>query len=108
VWEHLAAGLAIEELLVRAPDELYDWVEGVRDELTQAFLEVEEDARRALDWAREGAGAGAERRELAAWVLRTAYPGLVFSLVDGRDISQKIWRMVRPEHARPFRVDADA
>ena len=45
------------------------------------------------------------RKHEAEWILDTVpkeLQGIVFSMLDGKDYSQQIWRMIRPDYSKPF------
>lgn len=96
VWRQLRAG-TYQEFAKALPDEFYQWAQGYADEIETKFAEVElcatADYRDLLETGLE------TRKDQALWVrdnVYAAHRGLVFSLLDDRDISESIWKMVEP------------
>lgn len=96
VWRQLSAG-TFEDFVCALPDEFHIWARDVASDLTRAFTEADSSARAAL------AGLNAlgleTRKEQAQWVttnVERALIGRVFSLLDGRDIAESIWRDLEP------------
>lgn len=93
VWEALKAG-TFDALLEIVPDEMYDKVRECAEELTLQY----EGAWGTAMFDHQIARTYETRKEAAAWILECCeYPALVFGLLDGRDVSSKIWDLVRPE-----------
>jgi RNA ligase len=96
VWEHLAAG-TIDQLRDDTPDEFYQWFDEQVDALLSEHRDIVECAQVQLDTLTT-ALPGADRKLLAEAIQQsTTYPGLCFALLDGKDISERVWRMVKPE-----------
>ena len=47
IWEYLKSGQSMDEILEKVPDEFYDWVKGVREELETAYDKIEKEAMAA-------------------------------------------------------------
>lgn len=99
VWRQLRAG-NYNQFKLNLPDEWWDWAENIADELRANFTEILTYAQ-ACEYGMGYvfAGLAPSRKEQAAWIMshvETEYRGLVFSLLDGRDISDAIWRMLEP------------
>lgn len=108
IWEVLKSGGTIVEFIDRVPDEYYDWVEKISKELYENFLEIHLDSKRLfISFApfllKHGIGEGNERKLFAQYAKGTKYPHLLFKLYDGKDISQDIWKMIKPEYSVPFK-----
>jgi len=107
VWRALSEGhdkyLA---LLAQLPDELYAWAETVGNELNRSYaLEMRAiDANYiVLTEMYENRGGSFEEldRALFASLVRdiqmpASYKSFMFSLLDGRDIQEKIWKSIEP------------
>lgn len=108
VWEHLRAGKTLD--LEKVPDEFMAWVDEVQGRITTAYGHIEEGA--LADYAscllRSSAGHASPRKELALLFRERRHPNLLFAILDGKDYSDTIWRMVRPSGARQFTTDPDA
>jgi RNA ligase len=93
VWEYLSQNLAINELIDNLPDEHYPWLKNQIDSL-KASYEFEEfvakeyyDNRPATD----------DRKELAAYFTQYKFPWMMFCLLDDKDYSENLWKVIKPE-----------
>ncbi len=98
VWEHLASGQSLEELLERVPDEFYAWVKQTKMELETQFNVILEEAKLAFKTF-------PTRKETAAYFLTQKYPHVMFRLLDNKDTSELIWKMIKPVYSKPFKIE---
>lgn len=121
VWQHLADGQPIEDLILPLPDEFHTWVLEVAHELNRAV-----DARHtelklayhdliAADPTRYTIGATDDAREVKKRfaLLAKDHPDAwaLFALYDQKDIRSKLWEQAKPEafltpSGRTFSEDA--
>jgi RNA ligase len=99
VWRTLRDG-TFRENIVHLPDELYKWAEEVAAELLRKHAAIKQEAR---DWLRKLSTAtptSAVRKDHALWVIQNienpAMRGLVFLLLDGQSLDEKVWVMIEP------------
>lgn len=97
VWEHLAAGKSIEELVEGLPDEFHHWATETALYLTRQ--------RQGFEFRAECAFTGITVELPEAWTRREfaeeakKYPTLcpaLFQLLDKRPITEWAWKQVRP------------
>lgn len=97
VWRQLRDG-TFDEYVVALPDEFYDWANEMSLELGSDFTPIWDEAH---TWLSALSGRNLEtRKDQALWIQEKVpadYRGLVFSLLDGKDISDAIWRMIEPK-----------
>lgn len=96
VWRQLRDG-TFDEFAAALPDEFHDWAKRERDE--QAYL-FEWTWGKAVDWRAMVPARPASRKDQALWIQQYVperYRGLVFNLLDGRDLAPAIWRMIEPK-----------
>jgi RNA ligase len=97
VWRQLRAG-TYSTYVKELPDELFQlaegWADGLRDRFTslyaQALMKLEDLTQDDMD----------TRKDQALWIQRNVVAtdrGLVFGLLDGKDITDSIWRMLEPK-----------
>lgn len=102
IWRFLMSGKDPEELLVRVPDEFDLWVKENLASLRQHYSMVEDEAKKIFETVtRENLS----RKEIAEILKRTVNKtamSIVFSMLDGRDYSETIWRSIRPKYQKPF------
>jgi len=96
VWEALKMG-TFNALLEIVPDEMYDKVREVSEDLKSRHTDVMAETRILAKMASVG---NESRREKAEWILKSGeveHPSLVFAHLDGKDYSEKVWDIIRPE-----------
>ena len=105
IWENLKDhGKLPESFLTNVPDEFYDWVKKVEEEITEKFRFI-----RSLHHAHVSSvlRSGLDSRKMMAEAFMSikdvrVNSGVLFSIADGRNPDPKIWDMVKPEYSRPF------
>jgi RNA ligase len=110
IWEMLSSGEDISIILDRVPDEYYHWVKNVRDGLEKDFKRTADQAWQAYASIMQSTpldvAADTDERERRKWFASKAkdheFRGLLFLLYDEKDESDAIWRLVKPEYAKPF------
>lgn len=93
VWESLRAGQPLVEAREAVPDEFLVWVDKVAAELTAAHRGLVAAAH--ADFARMPQGS--DRKTFALAATQSPLRSALFSLLDGRDITDWAWKQVRPE-----------
>jgi len=103
IWENLMAFNKLpEEFLQDVPDEFYDWVKGTEAGLRKAYeFQLHLHMANVSSILRYGAP---DRKELATRVmaLEGVNRGIVFGLIDGKDVTEKLWKLVKPAYHKPF------
>ena len=96
IWEYLATNQPFNEILERVPDEFYEWVKQTSDKFTAQYQAIESECCavfRVLD----------SRKETAQYFQTQRYPAILFLMLDNRDYSAAIWKLLRPVYERPFK-----
>lgn len=101
--EYLMTGVDLKPLLERVPDEFYDWVYEVVQRFIYEFAKIECAASNVLD---EAARTCKTRKAYAEAFAQTPYQHILFKMLDGRDYSDLIWRMLKPE-TKVFRLGVE-
>jgi len=103
IWENLMAFDRLpEEFLNDVPDEFYVWVKGIEEDLRHAFnFQLNLHMAVMSSILRDGM---LDRKELATRVLETkgVNRGIVFGLIDGKNVTEKLWKLVKPAYQKPF------
>jgi len=110
LWSLLVENKPVDDVLDKVPDEFYNWVRDTVAELKTNFKALFGQVTQSYDVLYEeirGTTDRERRANFANLVKNNKYKGLMFSLYDGKDISEKVWLMVKPEHAVPFKKDED-
>ena len=100
IWECLSQNQDLDQFLDSVPDEFYNWVKDIKLELETKYAEIEADCLSVF----KDLGS---RKESAIYFQQQKYPGVLFLMLDKRDYSQVIWKMIKPEYQRPFRSDPE-
>lgn len=99
IWEVLRQGNDLTQVIERVPDEFFRWVRETEADLRAAFAAIEAAARSEMTL-------GGTRRDIAERFKQCRYPGVMFAMLDGKDYSDRIWRLIRPS-GKAFRRDDD-
>lgn len=101
VWEVLSNGGSMDEVLKEVPDEFYDKIKEYEEELKFEFNSIVNDYniifRNTKDLMRIVDG---DRKNFAYVAKKYKYPQILFALLDGKDISPIIWKIVKPEYEK--------
>jgi T4 RnlA family RNA ligase len=100
IWECLSQNQDLDQFLDSVPDEFYNWVKDTKLELETKYQEIETECLQAF----KDLG---DRKETALYFQTQKYPGVLFLMLDKRDYSQTIWRLIKPDYQRPFRSSQD-
>lgn len=101
IWEYLSGNQSFEEILEKVPDEFYDWVKKTVADLTKEYQDIEK-------YCQEHFKDLGNRKDNALYFRTLKYPAILFSMLDQKDYSHIIWKMIRPTYERPFRVSEDS
>ncbi len=96
IWESLKNG-TFYTWLEKCPDEMYGWVTEIKETLETQYKEIERSARdNFVDFG--------NRKENALHYQNLPNPGILFSILDGKDYSQTIWKLICPKTSRVFKI----
>jgi len=103
IWEVLKNGEDFKEFLDRVPDEFDEWVQDIIDGLKSEYNNIE---REALNYYKVLRTKGyADKAKKAKWIQKHVshkLQSIIYSMVDRRDYSRNIWRMIRPTYIKPL------
>lgn len=106
IWELLRSGKGVDELIDHVPNDFRSWVSGNAALLAGNHRDICSATRE--DFSRIGHLSASSRKDFAQSAKACRNPGLLFSLLDGKDITDSVWRLVEPQWSTPFRTDTDA
>ncbi|WP_269236978.1 RNA ligase [Flavobacterium flavigenum] len=95
IWEYLKANESFEEILERVPDEFFNWVKQTKLDLEAKYQTIENQCK--LDFK-----VLESRKETALYFQTCKHPNVLFWMLDGKDYSETIWKMIRPTFQKPF------
>lgn len=105
IWELLKNDEPLEPILDNIPDEFYQWVMDTMKDLQSKQIQIRDEALESLRKVPKGIS----RKEQAAFIFKELpNPPLIFSLLDGKTITEQVWKMIKPKYEQPFRKDIDA
>lgn len=97
IWEHLAAGETLGQLIDGLPDEFHQWATSIADQLTQQHEFLIDGARAEHKAILSGLPIGWIRKEYATEANNhPEFRPALFSLLDGKDITEWAWKQIRP------------
>lgn len=101
IWEYLRAGMPFDEILDRVPDEFYQWVKAIKEELENKYRAIEIEAQAEFKVLEN-------RKETALYFLTCKYPSVLFQMLDGKRYADAIWKQLRPAFSKPFSNDTES
>ena len=102
IWEKLKNEEPLDEILERVPDEFFDWVRETVKDLTIRYENIQKDYMGYfLDITEKVVTT--DRKSFAEAAKRYSHPNLLFNLLDGKDLSQNIWKIIKPKWSKPFK-----
>lgn len=75
-------------VLDKVPDEFYDWVKSVEGDYKKKYNEILEDCFSCYKEM-------PTRKETAEYFLKQKYPEVLFKILDKKDYSQQIWKIIK-------------
>lgn len=105
IWLIVKEGKSVVEAIGKVPDEFYDWVKKIEDDITKKFsvfmLSAKEIHRgiKCLPTRKEQALAIKERTSILQ--------GIIFALLDNQEEKAKeiAWKLCKPKYEQPFKKD---
>jgi tRNA splicing ligase len=99
IWEHLKDNKPLDDILDRVPDEFFKWVKDTVADLKNKYIEVENIAKSQFKVLED-------RKSTAEYIKNTSYPAILFKMLDKKDYSEIIWKLLKPKYEKPF-VEGD-
>ena len=98
VWEVLSNGGNMDELLKDVPDEFYKKIKEYEQELSFQFNMIVSDYFIHFKSIQNKIGdVGSNRAEFASFAKQYQYPSILFAMLDGKNISPIISKIIKPE-----------
>lgn len=92
VWEALSEKQDFLTMLDDVPDEFYDMVHSVVNDLKEKYAVIEKAA--VEDY--RGISKISDRKQFALRAQDSEYRAILFMMLDGKDYSKTIWKMIEP------------
>lgn len=104
IWEMLVQGEDPADLCDKVPDEFYQWVQKTEAHLRGEYHLILNQSQ--VDYFVGLSHNFPDRKAWAEYVKTTKYPHIVFMMLDNKDRSQAIWKLIKPV-GRAFRCADD-
>jgi len=104
IWEHLSEGRSFDDLLDKVPDEFYEWVKKTIADLQEQFNTILADAQSSFK--KLDTNLLSDRKDIAHYFKTQKYPAVLFAILDDKPFDKIIWKMIRPEFAKAYKIDA--
>lgn len=101
IWEILSTNGSFDELIAKVPDEFYDWLMKTKNELISKYKEIEKECKDTYKPQEEFES----RKEFAEYVKKQKYPHILFKMNDDKDYTDYLWKLIKPEYSKPFKID---
>lgn len=98
IWEYMATGQSLDELLDAVPDEFYDWVKQTKTQLEGQYQAIEAECRACF---RDHG----DRKTNALYYQTQRYPSVLFKMLDNQPYDHIIWKHIRPTFQKAFKTD---
>lgn len=80
-----------------APEEFLAWIDRTIAAFTERVAAIKE-----VVWGKVAEIRGLPRKDAARLIAVHPYRGMIFAGLDGKPITSQVWRVVYPEHEKPF------
>ncbi len=108
IWESLRDGKSLDPFLERVPDEFMEWLKNEIQQLNQSYGHMFHWATTEYANIKTCLGNSPSRKDYALRFTPYGHlSSILFQLLDGKDPSQTIWKLIKPEASKPFRCGED-
>lgn len=95
VWEVLSNGGDLFEIIKDTPDEFFDKVDEYAEELNSKFILLEAKYKWYFSLMPKN-----DRKKFAFSAKEVEHPAILFAMLNGKDYSKVIWRILKPKYER--------
>jgi RNA ligase len=96
IWDVLSSGGNMEEVLKEVPDEFYDKIKEVVQDLVLKFESIQKNyLQHYLDITDKIVSTN--KKAFAEEAKKYAHPEILFAMLSGKDVAPFIWKIVKPE-----------
>jgi RNA ligase len=92
VWEILSNGDNMEDLLKDVPDEFYSKIKEYENELVNKFNKIKHTYEWFFSLMQKD-----DRKKFAFSAKEAKHPSILFNMLNGKDVSPIIWKIIKPE-----------
>jgi len=95
VWESLRDGNEMSELDI--PDEFMDWLKTTSLEFKKKYRNIVNKCKIDFQVIKKRPCLFKERKDIAEYFNKKKYPGILFAMLDNRDYSEIVWKLIKPK-----------
>jgi RNA ligase len=106
IWEYLKDGKPLDEILDKVPDEFYDWVKQTKEELLTQFETLDKEYQWIFKIINRVHGIE-NRGVFASYAKMYKHPNLLFNMLDGKEYTEQIWKLIYPPYSKPFKKNEE-
>jgi RNA ligase len=106
IWEYLKDGKPLDEILDKVPDEFYDWVKQTKEELLTQFETLDKEYQWIFKIINRVHGIE-NRGVFASYAKMYKHPNLLFNMLDGKEYTEQIWKLIYPSYSKPFKKNEE-
>ena len=99
IWEYLKDKKDLNFLLEKVPDEFDAWVRNTVRDLVIRHDNILKDYTEIFDNLNSK---NLDRKDFAENAKKYTHSSLLFSMLNGKDVSPYIWKIIKPEFSKPF------
>ncbi len=99
-----------EEILEKVPDEFFKWLQQTRSSIQSNFDEIRERALAAYAKCHSLESPTPDKKTFALAVMKDyrEISSILFNIYNNKDYHKIIWKMIRPDFAKPFKTEINA
>lgn len=101
IWECMSTGQSLNHLLGQVPDEFYKWVKAQQTQLQRRYDEIENICQDQF------VDLGDRKLTAEHYNKNCKYPSILFKMLDRRDYSQIIWKLIKPSAEKAYKGEFD-
>lgn len=103
IWEMLKNKDDFALVLEKVPDEFMAWVDSTKKKLELEYFRID----LYIDKAYNEIPQDVSRKEQALFILKNhkIISSMLFNMLDGKDYTDSIWRMIQPKYEQPFKTE---
>lgn len=104
IWEYLKEGKPFDDIIEKVPDEFYNWVKETKENLLTQYTTLENEYKWIFKIINRVPNIE-NRAIFAQYAKKYKHPGILFSMLDGKNYSEQIWKLIYPKYSKPFKKD---
>ena len=113
IWEYFVEhgiNVDMKKIADDMPDEFFDWINSVANDFRDKYKKIEKQCETDFNLISYKLinVLNKTRKDWALEITKTKYPCILFAILDGKDYSKHIWKILKPTGSKTFQKDIDA